>query len=443
MIQDGIVAAAMESPATGAVDGAASGSVGVGAASPPAANKDDDEVSFEENEVASSDSSDAAGAKPEATTEENTASRTTVLRAGVGLEGAGASLAEAVRESSTPGSFFASFDGVQVSDTLTCLGLMALPMVGRYPYVDQWDVETKIVLRARAGSLPGVASRVPPGISEALSNVGVDSFDFFFVAQDLSRLVKNRLPCTLNVLYHAWAYSDVAPGEKRGYGDPWQLGVFTHGDSFVRPLGKVDMAFQTLSSTQLHIHPQRGGMCCSPNNGRVEIVASGDSTPVCWFWSAAVLGSGDGARACVALHWLFLEPAPPGLDDFLALPSLVELLPKLGKAMRWRPCVQALHWVLGYGPRPGASDLELASQPMPSARPPVEEGGRRGRGEGGRAKGGGDGGRAKGGGDGGKTKGGGDGGKAKGGAGRGRGRGGGEGGNAKGGYVQNRGTQGW
>jgi len=259
---------------------------------------------------------------------------------------------------------------VKVSDTQTCLGLMAFPCIAKYPYLDLFDVETKVVVRAAERCLPRVRERLPPQIQDLLQANGARDFDLFFSVQDITRLVQGCFPATLNILYHAWAYPDSKPGVRLGYGEPWQLGAFTFARSGVRATPKVDMAFQTVSSAQIHVHSQPGGMCCSPNNGRIEVVGG---MPISWFWTVALLSAASGEdspqRVCVALHWLLVE-AVPGFDEALTSASVPEVLRRLADLLGPEPCVAAAQRTFGLcGPEPPST---TETEPLPSQRAPVQ-----------------------------------------------------------------------
>ena len=108
--------------------------------------------------------------------------------------------------------------------------------------------------------------------------------EFFFLVQDVAAFAPTAGK-TVNVLFHMWAYPELAGGQRYGYADLWEAGAFSWPGSGVRPLQKVDLAFQQLSPHAIHIHPQRGGMACSPNNGRVELTGE----PVSWSSITALL----------------------------------------------------------------------------------------------------------------------------------------------------------
>jgi hypothetical protein len=97
---------------------------------------------------------------------------------------------------------------------------------------------------------------------------------------------------------------------------------------------------------QMHVHPQKGGMCLSPNNGRVHVSADAISC----VWSLVRIRD----RTCVGLHWLIppsVEFAPP--DTIGAL-----LTREAG------PHVEALRFLMT-----GEGDLgELETPPIPSKR---------------------------------------------------------------------------
>eukprot|EP00927_Polykrikos_kofoidii_P046811 TRINITY_DN40941_c0_g1_i1.p1 TRINITY_DN40941_c0_g1~~TRINITY_DN40941_c0_g1_i1.p1 ORF type:complete len:486 (+),score=115.06 TRINITY_DN40941_c0_g1_i1:44-1459(+) len=284
---------------------------------------------------------------------------------------------EAVREATPKGCFMASFDGVPVSTTMNCLGLLGMPLVGRYPYVDMWDIETKVAVRSGSAWMPRLQDRLPPPVQDALLAKGrlAEKFDFFFVAQDVSKINAGSSPSVFNVLHHAWAYPDLAPGRRCGYGDPWEVGVFSFKGSGVMPLAKADMAFQALSPAQIHIHPQRGGMCCSPNNGRLQVVGG---APACWFWSVAVLSPNDGSvpefpRACVALHLMFLKPVSAAVNAALDCPTVLGMLGGLSHALGQCSAVAAALRAFGEPmevptPWPEA-EARTETGPTPSTRP--------------------------------------------------------------------------
>eukprot|EP00746_Dinoflagellata_sp_MGD_P069510 gnl/MRDRNA2_/MRDRNA2_28465_c0_seq2.p1 gnl/MRDRNA2_/MRDRNA2_28465_c0~~gnl/MRDRNA2_/MRDRNA2_28465_c0_seq2.p1 ORF type:complete len:182 (+),score=33.34 gnl/MRDRNA2_/MRDRNA2_28465_c0_seq2:102-647(+) len=93
------------------------------------------------------------------------------------------------------------------------------------------------------------------------------------------------------------------------------------------------MALQCLSKMAIHIHPQSGGMCCSPNNCRILLNAgSTEDTNVATLWSVAVEDATSAPRACVTLHWAMVKENPvlesllddsESLEAFLASASQV------------------------------------------------------------------------------------------------------------------------
>jgi hypothetical protein len=185
---------------------------------------------------------------------------------------------------------------------MTCLGLFALPLFAKYPYVDLWDYQLEVALRGPNGIL-----HIPKPILEQLSQEDLGLIQtVFFVVQ--------RAPSTeVNFLPHCWCYPYVQPNEKLGYGNTHpQVGLFTFQCSNALP-GK-NINWNTVGKHIVHIHPQKGGMCLSPNNGRILI----QQQKIACMWSVIKIDS----RICVTLHWLICGDAffqrPANIDDLLS-----------------------------------------------------------------------------------------------------------------------------
>eukprot|EP00811_Abedinium_folium_P031117 NODE_5036_length_1817_cov_3.069822.p1 GENE.NODE_5036_length_1817_cov_3.069822~~NODE_5036_length_1817_cov_3.069822.p1 ORF type:complete len:492 (+),score=161.93 NODE_5036_length_1817_cov_3.069822:60-1535(+) len=225
------------------------------------------------------------------------------------------------KEPACAGSFFTSLslgavDGGRLSESMTVLGLAAMPHVNRYPYTSLWDVSLKVAARLKEVPLDSAQLGLPEELHAGLCSFGVKAIDFFFLVADVSKLLAvkpKRGLSYLNLVPHAWCYPNIAPGGRIGYGTPWHAGLFAHEGAGIRPFApRVDAAFQCLSPTAVHLHSQPGGMCCSPNNGRFIIE---EGCVLACFWSVCVDGTTAAPpRACATLHWLFASPAPAAFD---------------------------------------------------------------------------------------------------------------------------------
>ena len=122
------------------------------------------------------------------------------------------------------------------------------------------------------------------------------------------------------------------------------LGIFAYPGSQVARTEKRGLGFQCLSPTRVSIHPQRGGMCCSPNNARfmiagptaVTMAAKSAVAGLSYFWSVAVTAANKRGkqRVCVSLQWLLTDQSTVGLragisDAVESCESLDALLPRL------------------------------------------------------------------------------------------------------------------
>lgn len=286
------------------------------------------------------------------------------------------------KEPAGPCTLFVSDDEQRVSDTMTILGLMPVPQVHQYPYMDPVAAELKVVVKGRS-SLKNGCIRVPPELASSLSKCGVHDFDFFFVVSDVSKIVTGARPTeSLNVLYHAWCYPNVVPGEWCGYNTTWNIGVFSYADSGVLPGPFVDVAFQCLSRTVVHVHPQAGvGMCCSPNNGRVLINPAGAQSGIACFWSAAVENlksstAGAVPRTCVTLHWALFRHSVDFDGVIDASTDLEALLMGASQLLGAAPCLSAAWLAFGNGKVESLGKPE--TEPLQSQRKDRERRPRRG-----------------------------------------------------------------
>jgi hypothetical protein len=228
---------------------------------------------------------------------------------------------------------------------------------------------------------------------------------------------------TLNLSHHAWYFPDELFPEVMGgrrVEVPVRMGAFTYPGSGVRPNeGKVCLPFQCLGSLPMTVHPQKGrgrelgGLCCSPNNARFEVVAEpammgGDaepvpSLPISHLWTVGVAGRPGGAsaqRAVVSLQWVVHGPVPE-LAFLRGARGLGDVLHQAGEVFgHHRPFVQAAHGMFGFtGPHgdargfPRHSGYGLATETPPLRRQDDEKGGKRGGQGRGQGRGGGGGGR--------------------------------------------------
>eukprot|EP00397_Hematodinium_sp_SG-2012_P061809 GEMP01082459.1.p1 GENE.GEMP01082459.1~~GEMP01082459.1.p1 ORF type:complete len:280 (+),score=16.36 GEMP01082459.1:68-841(+) len=189
--------------------------------------------------------------------------------------------------SEEPGRLLVSCDGTPVLDTMTIFGLLAAPQFAKYPYVDLWDYQMQVLVRA-----PGGIFHIPSVIQEFIGPRGSSPTDVFFTAQACPSQLVNFMP-------HLWVFPFLEPGAKLGYDDNYEVGLFAFEGSNASPL---DVNWNTVGWHQIHIHPQKGGMCLSPNNGRVSVSAD----RVACIWSVTRVGE----RTCVGLHWLIPPKIP-------------------------------------------------------------------------------------------------------------------------------------
>lgn len=294
---------------------------------------------------------------------------------GEGKEDALQVLLNKTKEPAGPNTLFVSDNDQRVSDCMTILGLMPIPQIHQYPYMDSEAATLKVVVQART-SLEDSYIRIPAEVKASLVKCGVRDFDFFFVVSDISKLVTGARPQeSLNVIYHAWCYPNVVPGEWCGYNTAWNIGAFSFSGSGVSPEPFVDIAFQCLSRTVVHVHPQAGvGMCCSPNNGRVLITPAGADSGISWFWSVAVENLKPTAagvmpgfpRACVTLHWALFRHLI-GFDAVVDAATNVEaLLAGTSRLLGETPCLSAAWFAFGNSKIVSLGKPE--TDPMPSQR---------------------------------------------------------------------------
>jgi len=218
---------------------------------------------------------------------------------------------EQTREAGLPDTFFASIPGPpNIMDRMTNLGIYAIPMVGFYPYMTQFEIQPKCIIEA-----PGENIRLPQEIHDEFVKRRIPEFQFFFVVNDVSNVIhiqKQKKP--INLINHTWIHPIIEMGSKLGYGSKWLFGLYGYEDSGVGPVpDRVDLSMQTLSKYELHIHSQKGGMCLSPNNCKFMVHRQ---CPVSSFWTVALEDIDTRKPRCsVTLHWL-LNQRWPELDDF-------------------------------------------------------------------------------------------------------------------------------
>jgi hypothetical protein len=203
------------------------------------------------------------------------------------------------------GRFFISTDGVDVNDSmLFTIGLFSLPTPafygGEFPTADMLAI-----VKGTSATIPDLW--IPTEVRAALPDGGAAGFEFCFVLSDVGSIVAQH-GAALNLVHHAWLFPEAEPG-KRTMGDV-SLGIFSYPASQVAHAEKRALGFQCLTNTRVSIHPQKGGMCCSPNNARFVVTTpepeTGSVAGLSYFWSVAVVL--DGSRACVSLQWLLTTP---------------------------------------------------------------------------------------------------------------------------------------
>jgi len=218
---------------------------------------------------------------------------------------------EIKREPGLPDTFFASIPGPPIMDRMTNLGIYAIPTVGFYPYITQFEIQPKCIIEA-----PGDHIRLPKEIYDEFVERRINDFQYFFVVNDVSQVIhkqKNKKP--MNLINHTWIHPMIEMGAKLGYGpkSQWWFGCYSYEQSGVGPVPqKCDLSVQMLTKYDVHIHPQKGGMCLSPNNCKFMVDRN---YPVSSFWTVAVEQTEGKPRCSVTLHWLLNERWPE-LDDF-------------------------------------------------------------------------------------------------------------------------------
>jgi hypothetical protein len=86
-----------------------------------------------------------------------------------------------------------SLDETRVTDSMTCFGLFSMPMFAKYPYVDLWDFQLLVALRAPHGLL-----HIPKQI---LSHVKDEK-----LIQNVFFTVQTSPAAELNYLPHTWCF---------------------------------------------------------------------------------------------------------------------------------------------------------------------------------------------------------------------------------------------
>jgi hypothetical protein len=103
----------------------------------------------------------------------------------------------------------------------------------------------------------------------------------------------------LNFLPHTWCFPYVQPMEKVGYENNQSVGLFSFAGSQAKPVRACH--WNAIGPHQVHIHPQKGGMCFSPNNGHIAI------ENVCFFVSSFVYCHRECTFVCLYLDLLTLR----------------------------------------------------------------------------------------------------------------------------------------
>jgi hypothetical protein len=161
-----------------------------------------------------------------------------------------------MQESEESDRLIVSLDETRISDTVvSCLGLFAIPIFSKYPYVNLWEYQLVVAFRAPVGIF-----HIPPQISKHIKEEEMSNL--FFTVQIAPTTEVNFLP-------HTWCFPYVQPMEKVGYENNQKVGFFSFQGSNIKPSNSCH--WNSVGPHQVHIHPQKGGMCFSPNNGRMII----------------------------------------------------------------------------------------------------------------------------------------------------------------------------
>eukprot|EP01130_Rhizamoeba_saxonica_P017242 TRINITY_DN827_c0_g1_i1.p1 TRINITY_DN827_c0_g1~~TRINITY_DN827_c0_g1_i1.p1 ORF type:complete len:281 (-),score=43.37 TRINITY_DN827_c0_g1_i1:52-894(-) len=185
----------------------------------------------------------------------------------------------------------------KILDHITITGLPPIPSFAKYPYVDLWSFHTMVIIRS-----PPDFFHIPTQITQYLKPDKMLENVYFTVQRSPTK--------ELNFLPHMWCFPDMLPGVKLGYEDNQYVGIFGFKGCKVET---HDTNWNMVEWHQVHIHQQKGGMCFSPNNGRIRVIE--DDCVAC-IWSFIEIGN----RVCISLHWLLVGDVdfdPPRTVDEL------------------------------------------------------------------------------------------------------------------------------
>lgn len=107
---------------------------------------------------------------------------------------------------------------------------------------------------------------------------------------------------------HAWAFPYASP-EADGKA-ALAMGVF--GGGGVGPTRPEDLPFRRTRPLQVSVHAGGGGMCCSPNNARLQVDVA--ACPLPWAWVVSCEVDVPHPRACVSLMMLPHKATPAGRE---------------------------------------------------------------------------------------------------------------------------------
>ena len=224
--------------------------------------------------------------------------------------------------------FFLSLTPQPISDSMQpYLGLYHMPTLAFYGSTfPQGDL--KAIVRTLLG--PTDLPRIPAEISSELLLRGIDSLEVFWVASDIGHVLAVSPERNINVINHSWIFADATPMARSS--GVFDMGVYIYPHSNVLPRSpKPCMAVNTMSKMRISVHSQKGGMCCSPNNARIEIAPSiSSSTPMSYFWTV-VIDHRQPNRACVSLQWAFHTTLADKFMIFSEAQTLGDLLPRLSQ----------------------------------------------------------------------------------------------------------------
>ena len=222
--------------------------------------------------------------------------------------------------------FFLSMTPQPISDSMQpYLGLYHMPTLAYYGSTfPQGDL--KAIVRTLLG--PADMHRIPDELSAVLATHGIDTVEAFWVASDIGHILAVSPEHNINIINHSWMFPDATPMARSS--GVFDMGVYVYHHSNVHPRSpKPCMAINTVSKMRISVHSQKGGMCCSPNNARIEIAPSTSSpVPLSYFWTV-VIDHRQPKRACVSLQWAFHTTLPEKFTMFSDAQTLDELLPRL------------------------------------------------------------------------------------------------------------------